>query len=102
MDYMPNYFLITDCSVEEAMLRLGERGKKDNAIYETEEFQRILRDVYLGNKKLFVEGRHLTLQEFLENKGRIQKTKYFFISTEGTLNDTNDRVLKFLKEHIKS
>ncbi|MGB9748719.1 MAG: hypothetical protein ACP5OZ_04780 [Candidatus Woesearchaeota archaeon] len=95
--YMPNYFLITDCSVKDAMLRLKSRDKKDNAIYETTEFQTILRDVYLGKEKLFVEGKHLTLKKFLESKGKIQETKYCMISTDGTQKDTKERIVKFLK-----
>lgn len=99
IDYIPNYFLITDCSVEEAMRRLDKRKKKDNAIYETEEFQKILRDVYLGKKKLFVNKKHLTLEEFLESKGIDFGTKYCFISTEGSLDETRERVFEFLKNY---
>ncbi|MEM2121239.1 MAG: hypothetical protein QXU20_01095 [Candidatus Woesearchaeota archaeon] len=99
MNFMPNYFLITDCDVKEAINRLNIREKKDKAIYETYEFQKILRDVYLGNKKIFVKGKHTTLKDFLEREGKIYETKYCLITTEGTLKDTERRVFEFLHKN---
>jgi len=35
MNFMPEYFLITDCSVKEAIEEIKNKRKKDRAIYET-------------------------------------------------------------------
>ncbi len=102
LNYIPDFILIADVDAKTAMQRLNKREKKDNAIYEKLKFQTELRKIYTGERSLSINGKSMTLKDFLEKKGKEVGvgTKYILLSTDGKLEDTEHRVKQFLDDYL--
>ncbi|MEM1988506.1 MAG: hypothetical protein QXS41_01535 [Candidatus Woesearchaeota archaeon] len=97
MSYAPDYLLVVDCDVKQSVERLNLREKKDHAIYETEEFQKILREVYLSKRKLTINNKEYTLKDYLEKLG----TKSIIVDSSKTEEITKSQVENFLNSIFK-
>ncbi len=104
LSYLPDYFLITKCPVDTAMDRLGVRQKKDNAIYETREFQERLSRVYNLEESIVFKGHAIMLDDFFKNIGSVVKVDnhYVFLDTSKTEKDSEENAKKFIDEILKS
>ncbi len=107
LNYPADIYLILHSKIEDIMKRLDNRKetKNDNSVFDTKEFQSRALKIYLGETPLYD---HITLEEFLteinpkrEGVVRKIKPKYVLLSTEGTVEDTKERVRNFFNNYIK-
>jgi len=85
LKYRPDYLIITELDIKEAISRLGRRKKKkDYAIFEKIDFL----------KKVQSRFKSKWFQKLFEKKG----TKIYYLETKGKKKDSKKRALDLIKE----
>lgn len=88
--YPPNLLILTVVKPEVVIERIGLRDKKDNAIFETLEFQRKVKKVYESK----------WLRELFEKRG--SKVAKLNTNPPSTEEDTRQKAVKLLAKLLKS